>query len=97
MSAALVVSAATPSFAAVTPRGITYDAGRQYAEVGAAKELAFTVAQTWNSKWSIVFSANAASLQNKNTELVGIGLGFRFSCDSRSHDVGQRIEVDSMD
>jgi len=71
LSAALVVSAATPSFAAITPWNITYDEGQQYATVGGDKRLEFELSGVWNNAWSIVFSAEASSLQGTLT-LLGV-------------------------
>lgn len=79
LSAALAVSAATPSFAAITPWDIPYDEGCQYATVGSSDDerLDFSLDKTWNDNWSIVFSVDAASLKNtdgtsKTLTLLGV-------------------------
>ncbi len=79
LSAALAVSAAAPSFAAITPWTISYDENCQYATVGGSDDerLDFSLDETWNNAWSIVFSVDAASLKNtdgtpKTLTLLGV-------------------------
>ncbi len=76
LSAALAVSASAPSFAAITPWAIEnwngYDPTSQSVTVGSSNVVDVDfLNQTWNTNWSIVVSAETASLTDA-LNLLGV-------------------------